>query len=200
MSTFDIVLLYHIDLVLLSIAGLFVVAKVPQAIALFGTTSEWFDGHFLHYVPYRPSPNRSYPPPSPRTVLASNLSHTLHHNATLAGLGIQRVTEKGTPVAMRYPPHVNSCPKFLRPVLTLLRLRISPGFSVAQSLILFIYLLCLAYAIFYKSNIFTNQTRPGWVVISQLPLLFLLSQRNNVLGLLLGYGHEKVTISQSLTK
>ena len=191
MSTFDIVLLYRTDIVLLSIAGLFVVAKLPQAIALFGTTSEWFDGHFLHFVPYSPSPNRSYPSPS---------FNTRHPHATLAGLGIQRVTEKGAPVKIRYPPHVHSCRKFLRPVLTLLQLRISPGFSIAQSLILFIYLVGLVFATFYRSNIFTDQTRTGWVVVSQLPILFLLSQRNNVLGLLLGCGHEKVTISQPSTK
>jgi ferric-chelate reductase len=193
-STFAAALLYRLDLVLLTITGLFVVAKLPQAIALFGTTSEWFDGHFLHYVPYSPSAKQSYPPPSSKTDLASNISHSLQSHAT------QRVTEKGTPLTKRYPPHVGSCIKLLRPVLTLLRWRISPGFSIAQSLIFFIYLICLVYATFYESDIFTDQIRTGEVAITQLPFLFLLAQKNNVLGLLLGCGHEKVTISQSLTK
>lgn len=195
----SIALLYRIDLVLLSITGLFVVAKLPQAIALFGTTSEWFDGHFLHYIPYSPSLNRSYPPLSSKADrdLASNISHTFHYHDTLP---TQRVTEKGTPVTMRYPPHVGSCIKFLHPVIALLRLRTSPGFSITQSLIFFIYFVCLVYATFYKSDIFTDQTRTGWVAIAQLPFLFLLAQKNNVLGLLLGYGYEKVTISQRPTK
>jgi ferric-chelate reductase len=190
----SIVLLYRIDLVLISIFALFVVAKLPQVIALFGTTSEWFDGHFLHHVPYSPSAKRSYPPPSSKTDLASNNSHSFQSHAT------QRVTEKGTPLTKRYPPHVGSCIELLRPVLTLLRLRISPGFSVAQSLIFFIYSICMVFATIYKSNIFTDQTRSGWVVVAQLPFIFLLSQKNNVLGLLLGCGHEKVIISQSPTK
>ena len=186
----SIVLLYRIDLVLLSIFALFVVAKLPQVIALFGTTSEWFDGHFLHYVPYSPSTTRSYPSPSSKADFASNISHTLHsHNS----LPTERVTEKGTPAMIRYPPHAGSCISFLRPVLTLLRLRTSPGFSVAQSLIFFIYLVCLGYATLYKSNIFTDQTRTAWVVIAQLPFLFLLAQKNNILGLLLGCGYEKVS-------
>jgi ferric-chelate reductase len=190
-STFDAALLYRVDLVLLSITSLFIVAKLPQAIALFGTTSEWFDGHFLHYVPYNPSANRSYQPPSSKTDLGSNISHSFQsHHAT------QRVTEKGAPVTKRYPPHVGSCIKPLRPVLTLLRLRISPGVSIAQSLISFIYFICLVYATFYRSNIFTDQIRTGEVAISQLPFLFLLAQKNNVLGFLLGYAHEKATISQ----
>ena len=195
-STFSAALLYRVNFVLLSITGLFVVAKLPQAIALFGTTSEWFDGHFLHYVPYRPSANRSYPPPSSKTELASNISHSFQSHA----IQRVRVTEKGTPLSKRYPPHVGSCIKLLRPVLTLLRSRISPGFSIAQSLIFFIYFICLVYATFYESNIFTDQIRTGEIAIAQLPFLFLLAQKNNVLGLLLGYGHEKVTISQSPEK
>ena len=195
-STFAAALLYRVDLVLLSITGLFIVAKLPQAIALFGTTSEWFDGHFLHYVPYRPSANRSYPPPSSKNDLASNISHSFQSHPTQ----LERVTEKGTPLIKRYPPHVGSCLKLLRPVLTLLRLRISPGFSIAQSLIFFIYFVCLVYATFYRSNIFTDQIRTGEVAITQLPFLLLLSQKNNILGLLLGCGHEKVTVSQSPKK
>ena len=192
----SISLLYRIDLVLLSIIGLFVVAKLPQVIALFGTTSEWFDGYFLRCIPYSPSSNRSYQPSS-KTDIASDMSHTLHYHDNLPS---QRVTEKGSPVTMRYPPHVGSCMKFLYPILPLLRLRTSPGFSIAQSLIFFIYLICLVYATFYGSNIFTDQTRTGWIAIAQLPFLFLLAQKNNVLGLLLGFGYEKVIISRCPNK
>ena len=187
-STFAIALLYRIDVVLLSIAGLFVVAKLPQAIALFGTTSEWFDGHFLHYVSSSPSDNPSFSPPSSKSDIDSNISYPFYSPAT------QR--EKGTRARKRYPPHVATCIKFLRPVLTLLRLRISPGFSVAQSLVYFIYFVWVVFATIYRSNIFTDQTRSGWVAVTQLPFVFLLSQKNNVLGLLLGFGYEKVTISQ----
>jgi len=192
----SVVLLYRIDFVLLSIIGLFVVAKLPQVIALFITTSEWFEGHFLHYVPYSPSAKRSYPPPSSKNDLTSNISHTLQSHHDLHShdiLPTQRVTEKGSPITMRHPTHVSSCSEFLRPLLTPLRLRISPGFSLAQSLIFVIYFVCLAYATFKRSNIFTDQTRTAWVAISQLPFLFLLAQKNNILGSLLGYGYEKVT-------
>jgi ferric-chelate reductase len=186
----SIVLLYRIDLVLLSIIGLLVVAKLPQAIALFGTTSEWLDGHFLRYVPYSPSVTRSYLSPISKTDFASNISHTLHSHNTFP---TERVTEKGSPATMRHPPHVGSCISFLRPVLTLLRLRPSPGFSIAQSLIFVIYLACLGYAALYQSNIFTDQTRTAWIVIAQLPFLFLLAQKNNILGYLLGCSYEKVS-------
>lgn len=156
-------LLYHINLFLLSIVSFFIIAKLPRVIALFGTTSEWFDGHFLHYTPHA-----------------------------------KRATEKGG-VTMRYPPHVDSCIKFLRPLLKYLRLRISPGFSIAQSLILVIYFACLAYASLYKSNIFTDSSRTGWVATAQLPLLFALAQKNNVLGLLLGCAYENLNFLHRFT-
>ena len=188
----SIALLYRISLVLLSITGLFVAAKLPQVIALFGTTSEWFDGLFLHYIPYSPSRNRSYPQMSTKTDLTSNISHTLHSHYTLP---MKRVAEKGSPVTMRYPPHAGSCIKFLYPFLTMLRIRTSPGFSIAQSLIFSIYLACLGYATFYRSNIFTDQTRTAWVAVTQLPFLFLLAQKSSILGFLLGCGYEKVSYS-----
>ncbi|KAF8811101.1 hypothetical protein BYT27DRAFT_7221556 [Phlegmacium glaucopus] len=186
-------LLFHTDLLLLSIVGLFIIARLPRLIALFGTTSEWFNGHFLHHVPYRSSTRLVHPahsyrsPPNPKEYASDN-SHTLYSHASNA----QRVTDKGAPLTMRYPPHVGSCINILRPLLKLLRLRISPGFSIAQSLILCIYFSCLVYASFYKSNIFTDKTRTGWVAIAQLPFVFAFAQKNNILASLLGYGYEKV--------
>lgn len=162
-------LLYHTNLVLLSIVGLFIIARLPRAIALFGTTSEWFDGHFLRNV-------------------ESRVPHA------------QRPTEKGAQATIRYPPHVDSSTEFLRPLLKPLRFRISPGFSIAQSLIFLVYFICLAYASLYKSNIFTDGSRTGWVAAAQLPLIFVLAQKNNVLGFLLGCGYEHVIISQPLTQ
>ena len=193
----NLIFLYHIDLFLLSILGLFIIFRLPQIIALFGTTSEWFDGYFLHYIPYRPSTrvvhnaHPSYPPPGHKTEYASDNSHTLYSHATHA----QRVTATGDALTVRYPPHVSSCIRFLRPCLKLLRLRISHGFSIAQSLTLSIYFICLVYASFYRSNIFTDGYRTGWVAIAQLPFVFAFSQKNNVLGALLGYGYDKVILS-----
>lgn len=191
----DAALVYHLNILLLSIAGLFFIVRLPGTIALFGTASEWFDGHFLHYTPYRPSPRMAQvdygPQNSKMENASSDHSHTLYSHAPHA----QRVTAKGVPVQMRFPPHIASCFNFLHPILNILRLRISPGFSMAQSSILFIYFLCLVYASFYRSNVFTDPSRTGWIAISQLPIVFALSQKNNVLGSLLGYGYEKVFIT-----
>lgn len=94
----------------------------------------------------------------------------------------------------RLPPHVASCPRLLRSFLTLLRMRVMPGLSVARVIALVIYFFSVTYAGFYRSNIFTDPTRTGWVAISQLPVVFLFAQKNTPLGLILGYGYEKVRV------
>ncbi|KAF8154708.1 hypothetical protein B0H34DRAFT_717545 [Crassisporium funariophilum] len=190
----DASLVYHVNLVFVAIIGLFVVVRLPRAIALFGTSSEWFNGHFLRYKAYRPR-NRvvqavhdAYPPPSASKEHSTDDSHTLYTHAP----HVLRVTEKGAPVSMNYPPHIPSCIKPLRPLLTPLRSRIAPGFSVAQLLILSIYFYCLLYASFYRSNIFTDSARTGWISVAQMPLVFAFAQKNNILGSFIGFGYEKL--------
>ena len=71
-------------------------------------------------------------------------------------------------------------------------MRVAPGFSVGQFIIIAVYFACVAYASFYHSNIFTDKRRTGWVATSQMPIVFLFAQKNNVIGSVLGYGYEKV--------
>jgi len=197
----DASLVYHVNLLLCAVLAIFIAIKLPRAFALFGTQSEWFNGHILRYVPYKPSRrlvqavHSAYPPPIDsggsdyKDTPSSDDNHTLysanvHH--------VQRLTEQGSPVIMQYPLHVPACIKPLRPLLTPLRARISPGFSVAQLLIILAWFYALVYAAFYKTNIFSGNARAGWIAVAQLPLIFSFAQKNNVLGSFLGYGYEKV--------
>ncbi|PPR00684.1 hypothetical protein CVT24_000972 [Panaeolus cyanescens] len=196
----DATLVYHVTLMLMAIMALFVICKLPRAIALFGT-SEWSSGHILRYVPYKPTSHRrrrvvqavhaAYPPPSPIKEADSSDSHTyIDHAPKLAY--VQRIDEKGQDVKSRYPTHVAATMKPLRPILTPLRARISPGFSVCQLLMLAVYFYALIYATFYKSNVFTDESRTGWIAVAQLPLVFAFAQKNNILGSILGYGYERL--------
>ena len=190
----DASLLFHVDILICVFLLIVVLLKIPRAFALFGTSSEWYNGHFLRYTPYRPSARvlqavRSiYPPPAiSKEDDDSDDSHFPSHTHHA-----RRLTEKGIAVMMRFPPHVASCFKQLRPLVTPLRSRISPGFSVAQTLVLVVYFYVLVYAGFYRSNIFTDSARTGWIAVAQMPFIFAFAQKNNALGSLLGYGYEKV--------
>ena len=188
---------YHIDLFLVALLACVVVSRLPQAIALF-SSSDWYNGHFFRYVPYRRSKTivqgfkEAYPPP-----LKGQWSEDSHSSATSHTTGssskLKRLDKRGAEIVPIYPTHIASCMRILRPLIAPLRARIVPGYSVGQFLIMTIYFWVLTYASFYKSNLFLEADRTGWVAIAQLPFIFALSQKNNLLGWFMGLGYEKVS-------
>lgn len=192
-------LVYHIDLFLVAIFALFILFKLPRALARFWRSSEWTDGHLLRYVPFREqSSNLSYSvrtgPSSSNLDFASDDSHNAY-NTDKAGRRGGALNDKSVvaPAFVSYPPHFSTCLRILRPVLPALRCRVSPGFSTGQMLILVVWFGILIYpALFMSTGPFTDPKRAGWVGVSQLPFVFALAAKNNVLGALLGAGYEKV--------
>lgn len=196
--TSDESLVYTVDLFLAILIGIFILARLPRAFALFGSPKEWRNGHFIRSVTTRVSFTTGgiYPltlgSTSKESYKSDGWSSDDSHIPYTRPQQSQRFDDKGLPVANIVPPHIAACPRPLRPFLTLLRMRVGPGFSVGQFIIIAIYFFCVAYASFFHSNIFTDQTRTGWVAVSQLPVVFAFAQKNNVIGSILGYGYEKV--------
>ena len=192
-------MVYYINLFFAALLAMYTIIRLPRLFSLLRIPSEWKNGHILHYTPYRPKRSLVqalqgvYPLP-PKDHRAEK-SHTLCSYAYHVQRLQRRLTEKGTPVTMNPPPHIPVCIKPLRPLLKLLRSRIAPGFSVAQMLVISTYFCTLLYATLYKSNIFTDPARTGWICIGQVPVVLIFAQKNNVLGSVLGYGYEKVFLS-----
>ncbi|KAF9479536.1 hypothetical protein BDN70DRAFT_688824 [Pholiota conissans] len=191
----DEALVYHVNLLFIGLLAAYVLVRLPGAIALFGTSKEWFNGHILRNVPFRSqrrlaAQTSAYPPNSSKEGAAANNWASDDSHAPYAQS--ERLNEKGAPITMRFPPHISTCPRVLRPLLAPLRMRIAPGFSTTQFIILVVYFYVLVYAGFYRSNIFSDPVRTGWIAVSQLPFVFAFAQKNNVLGSLLGYGYEKL--------
>ena len=193
-------MVYSINMLFVALLAMYTIVRLPRLLSLLRISSEWKNGHILHYTPYRPKRrlvqaiHSAYPPPLPKDHQTDE-SHTLYSHAHL----VQRLTEKGVPITMDPPPHIPACIKPLRPLLTPFRVRIAPGFSVAQLLVISTYFYSLLYAALYKSNIFTASTRTAWICIGQMPLVFAFAQKNNVLGSILGYGYEKVSIYPNIS-
>lgn len=116
----------------------------------------------------------------------SDDSHTLISHAYL---GQRRA---GRDIGMSFPPHLSAWPVGFRPLASFVRYRIVPGLSMGQILIFVGYFSILAYATFFDSNPFTDATRTGCIAISQLPIVFALATKNNLVGMLLGKGYEKL--------
>ena len=191
-------LVYNVDLVLLLLVGIFILLRLPRALALLGSTKEWRCGHFLRHVSTRVgfTTGGIYPivlgSTSKEGFKGDGWSSDDSHFPYSRPQHSQRFDEKGLPVADNVPPHIAACPRLLRPFLKLLRMRVSPGFSVGQFIIIAVYFAFVAYASFFHSDLITDQTRTGWVATAQLPFVFAFAQKNNLIGSFLGYGYEKV--------
>lgn len=68
---------------------------------------------------------------------------------------------------------------------------------MGQALILGVYAAVLVYASFLGSNPFEDPTRMGYVAMSQIPIVYVLGTKNNVVGMSVGMGYEKVSASSS---
>lgn len=178
-------LVYHIDLFLIALFAAVVLLRIARPAARLWKISEWTNGHILFHTTLRRSATRrvefNSEAGSKHRDLATDDSHWS---------SAQRVSEKGTTPS--YPPHVSSCPRFLRGFLQVLHARFNPGVSVLQVIVVVIYLATLLYPALFQTNPFTDPVRYGWIGVSQLPFVFALASKNNVLGLLLGVGYEKV--------
>lgn len=196
------VLVYHTVIVLLALAALLVVLRIPRAFARLWRTSEWTRGHFLGYEPFTgPSFHGSFGhEPSNfgySKELGSDDSHVTYDRSSKEVL----ISATGRPSSRAYPPHMEPTPPVLRPLVSLLRCRISPGISMSQLVVYVGYLGVLLYAAIYRTTgPFSDFTRYGYIAVSQIPFVFGLGSKNNVLGMFLGMGYEKVGCAPSLRK
>ncbi|TFK70004.1 hypothetical protein BDN72DRAFT_572361 [Pluteus cervinus] len=150
--------------------------------ATIQTVEHHVHAHAQHgiYDTYPPSkPKGNHPPNLPIIASPSTL-------VTLPPIPIQ---------ALAPPRHISSCPSLLRLFEQPLRSRFVPGYSWNQAIILALYSSCIAYPAFYRSNPFTDPIRAGWIAMSQLPFVFVLATKNNVLGTFLGLGYEKLNFA-----
>ncbi|KAJ7220513.1 hypothetical protein GGX14DRAFT_431088 [Mycena pura] len=183
---------YHVNIFILALAATIWLYWLPRALARFWRYSEWSTGHFLHHT---------RPQPLPAVVMSSRGAHLttkeldseLSHHTFSHARHARRVTAKGAPIRVTYPPHVASTMSLLRPLTAPLSTRISPGFTIAQLLILLVYMSVLIYPLSMSTTgPFVDLDRTAWIAISQLPLIVLFGSKNNVLGMILGASYESL--------
>ncbi|KAF8347439.1 hypothetical protein F5887DRAFT_31662 [Amanita rubescens] len=66
------------------------------------------------------------------------------------------------------------------------------GYSKLQVLLVLGYFSIWLYTFSCVANPFTDPKRSGWIVIFQLPFLFMFSAKNNILGWLVGFGYQSL--------
>lgn len=196
-------LVYHIDLILIGALGLYILAVAPRAFARLSRASEWAQGFILRRVD---RVLRTYKTPISSSSIEVARSQWIDTNEATSGSDDSHTYDShthlnryGSPsrygATPEYTPHVASCFALFRPIIIALRHRLSPGFSIGQLIVLAVYFSLLLYASFYKSNTFADSTRDGFVAMSQIPFVFAFAAKNNILGMFMGMGYEKVRLS-----
>ncbi|KIK63905.1 hypothetical protein GYMLUDRAFT_422562 [Collybiopsis luxurians FD-317 M1] len=192
----DFQLVWGVDIFLLSLIALLFVTRTPRFLARLYSFSEWTSGLVLRnrsYFKRTSAPRRVEFPVTQNSgmyevSLSSDESHTMYQEKAFA----RRVGETGMPVQGSYPPHVSNCPSFCRPLLKLMHARIHTGLSFSHFLLMLIWLGTITLPAFYATNAFTDPVRFGWIAAAQLPFVYAFGTKNNVIGVLLGVGYEKI--------
>ncbi|KAI9057357.1 incomplete iron reductase [Trametes sanguinea] len=211
-------LVFNVDIFLLCAAALFVLLLLPRAAIRFTHKREWVDGHLLRSttveapvsVVRRPSkrdavvapvhpahipvPKASYPPreydDSEKWDETTDASHTYVSHAELIR---KASTASGRERRRRnVPTHMPGWSTMLPTIAAFLRQTIRPGLTIGKLLVEVSYFSVLLYAGLYKSNPLTQPIRSGYVAISQIPIVVALGTKNNVVGMMIGFGYERL--------
>ncbi|KAG8678431.1 hypothetical protein FRC08_017781 [Ceratobasidium sp. 394] len=94
------------------------------------------------------------------------------------------------PDAHSPPPHFRSYTSYIPTLGRILDYRIL-GLTIHQLVVLAAYITVTAIGLLYRSNPTTNVTRAGYLVVSQMPIVFALGMKNSVVTLLTGISYEK---------
>ena len=181
----------YTDILLLIIFFFVVLVRLPRSLARFHHRSEWTSGHFLRHVSVS---KKTIGKPSP--IESDSLSwsdivdlSTDEDSETLPEKSFSRRLSFSDSLV---PPHIPSCAPGFSQVLKFMHKRPVPGVSYIHLTVMAVWLGILCFSAFYQANPFTDPSRFGWIAVSQLPFVYALGTKNNILGFLLGIGYEKV--------
>ncbi|KAI8973127.1 incomplete iron reductase [Trametes punicea] len=215
----DAELVFNVDVFLLCAVALFVLLLLPRAAIRFTHKREWVDGHLLRSttvdapapVVRRPSKRDAVIAPvhpahipvpkqdvyvsdevfeSEKWATTTDASHTyvshaelLRKASTASGRERRRVN---------VPTHMPGWSTMLPTLAAFLRTTIRPGLTIGKLLVELSYFAILLYAGLYRSNPLTQPIRMGYVAASQIPIVVALGTKNNVVGMLIGFGYERL--------
>ena len=188
----------HTTIFLLACFALFAVFTWPRLLTRFSRGSEWTRGHFLyhstkpqHRLPTskrRPTISRPLEARYEKGLRAPNSDDD--HTAVSHTVLVRREWAHDPTVSL--PPHCRSWSGIFQRISAILATQLDDGLSLGRSVILLCYFSVVLYASLYKSNPFKDYIRTGLVAMAQIPIVFALGTKNNIIGKFLSIGYEKV--------
>jgi ferric-chelate reductase len=182
-------LVFDGDILLLALFSFFMLLNIRRAFSRFSWASEWLQGHILWFTGPDNWRNRFASVPFGHSAIGMAIDKESKGSYAPSSCAYPR----GIP-STHAPTHAPSVLSTFHPISSPFTRRVMPGFSAWQAVILGIYGIILQYESFYKSNLFTDPIRTGFVGTAQIPFVFALATKNNLLGGLVGLGYEKVLI------
>ncbi|TCD60527.1 hypothetical protein EIP91_009935 [Steccherinum ochraceum] len=153
------------------------------------------DEHFTSAINlYDESDNRVLKDPFSSSLTRNN---TTTSTTNLLSRSASTATTASTRISRRregLPSHMPSFAARIPYATPILRYTLRPGLDVGKALVLICYFSILLYGTFYKSNVFSNAIRTGYLAVSQIPVVVILGTKNNFIGMLLGKGYERLNL------
>ncbi|KZT71155.1 hypothetical protein DAEQUDRAFT_810137 [Daedalea quercina L-15889] len=199
-NSYDIVVVY-VDIVLLGVLGLFVLFALPRTISRLSRASEWKQGLFFY--------RRNALSPKSQDAFSMDGAGELKYGNVAAN--IQTVGSHGISDSYRgrssgptprlvapgdqelhAPKHTPAWSTRFPGISWVLSMQVLPGYSVGKVFLLLSWFGIMLFAGLFNINPFLYPGRAGIIVYSQLPLVFALGTKNNVIGMLIGQGYERL--------
>ncbi|KAG9125413.1 hypothetical protein FRC07_007688, partial [Ceratobasidium sp. 392] len=185
-------LVFYIDMALVGVVGAVTLIYLPRTFTRYLHQSTRRDGWILRRtrtdLAIPRSPQNKDIPLSTAHIMQYPPDRSASHLPSTPDLPGGTISERSSRLT---PPHFRSYTSYIPAVGRILDYRIL-GLSVHQLVILAGYITVTAVALFYQSDPTTNVPRAGYVVISQMPIVFALGTKNSVVGLLTGISYEKL--------
>ncbi|KAI1792236.1 incomplete iron reductase [Ganoderma leucocontextum] len=213
-------LIFNVDILLLCVVAFFFLLFLPRATIRFIHKREWVDGHFLRSVFIEgPKPLTRRPSVKHQDVISpvsrvhvsertraepaytedymdkwgatTDASHTFvsSHPDILRKASTASGHERR---CQNVPTHMSGWCTMLPRAASFLRTSVRPGLTIGKSIILLGYLGIVLYAGLYMSNPLTEPIRAGFVAVSQIPVVIIFGTKNNLVGMLIGFGYERL--------
>ncbi|KDQ57126.1 hypothetical protein JAAARDRAFT_35728 [Jaapia argillacea MUCL 33604] len=181
-------LVFLVDMLFLVAIAFFALVALPHAIARFSRKSEWFQGLFLR----KGDPEKRKA--AQRGALGAGLAYGASSDDFLtidSHSHLRPVNEKPLP-NKNLPVHFPAWSALAYPLAKILRAPCYDHLSVGQVILMTAYFGVLVWASLFQSNLLTDPDRSGYIVMSQIPVVYAFATKNNLIGSLVAVGYEKL--------
>ncbi|KAL5512661.1 hypothetical protein ACEPAG_2927 [Sanghuangporus baumii] len=200
----DETMVFWLDIALLCVVGAFFLTFLPRMIGRFSNFSEWSRGLILRagsppdpMVQRMRDQDRIHRVNTSTTYVdgGSDQSHTLANHSTSAyayGRSGKEWSSAASGQTTNTPAHVVSLTSLFYPLSKPFGYPVSPGKSLAKYLLVIVYMAGVLFLVFFKGDPLAHSNRLGYIATSQVPVAVALGTKNNVIGMLLGMGYERL--------